>query len=173
MPFRFFAGTLLAFVLMGCSVKALKPVERQQNVQALTALLIQLNVSIDENEAKDLAQSSIYYANELAKKYQVVAPPLWHNTLINIGFKERGLCYQWSNDLFLLLSKKRYQTLVLHKVGANVGSYFEHNALSVSAKSSDVNQSIVLDAWRHSGNLYFVELTKDKKYSWQERNDLY
>lgn len=157
---------------MGCSVKELRPLERQEHIARLTAMLLESNKSIDTNEAKDLAKSSIDYAHNLAKKYKVVAPPLWHNTLINIGLKERGLCYEWSSDLFDYLAKKNYHTLVLHKIGANVGTYFEHNALSVSGKASDVKQSIVLDAWRGSGNLYFIELKKDEKYSWKKRYDI-
>ncbi|MBU1669069.1 hypothetical protein KKC13_11675 [bacterium] len=146
--------------------------ERQQHIEKLTAMLLQLDGTIDREEAEDLAKSSIYYARNLAQKYKVVAPPLWHNTLINFGLKERGLCYEWANDLLVYLSQKKYRTLMFHRIGANVGRYFEHNALSVSAKDSDVHQSIVLDAWRHSGNLYFIEFKKDEKYSWQERNDL-
>ena len=163
---------LLVYLFMGCSVKELRPLERQEHIEKLTEMLLQSNRSIDKDEAKDLAKSSIDYARHLAQQYKVVAPPLWHNTLINIGLKERGLCYEWSSDLFDYLAKKHYHTLVLHKIGANVGTYFEHNALSVSAKASDVQQSIVLDAWRDSGNLYFIELNRDKAYRWKKRYDI-
>lgn len=172
MLFKFFYISLLALLVIGCSVKELNPTERQESIEKLTTMLLQLNKGVDQREAKDLATSSIDYAHQLAKQYRVVAPPLWHNTLINIGLKERGLCYQWSHDLLVYLRKRDYDTLVLHWVGANIGTYFEHNALSVSAKASDFNQSILLDAWRGSGNLYFIEFQKDKRYSWKKREDL-
>lgn len=172
MHFKFFYIVLLSLILMGCSVKELKPMERQQHIEQLTSMLLALDRSIDKEEAKDLAKSSIDYSRDLAEKYKLVAPPLWHNTLINFGLKERGLCYEWANDLLVYLLNKKYRTLMFHRIGSNIGSYFEHNALSVSAKDSDVHQSIVLDAWRHSGNLYFIEFDKDIKYSWKERYDL-
>lgn len=170
--FKIFYIVLFSFFLGGCSIKALTPIERQQHITQLTAMLVELDGRIDKEEAKDLAKSSIDYARHLAKKYKLVAPPLWQNTLVNLGLKERGLCYEWANDLWVYLLKKKYCTLRFHRIGANIGSFFEHNALSVSAKGADVHQSIILDAWRHSGNLYFIEFDKDKKYSWKERFDL-
>jgi len=141
MHFKFFSFVVFSFIFWGCSIKKLKPMERQQHIEQLTAMLVELDRNIDEEEAKDVAKSSIDYARNLAKKYKLVAPPLWHNTLVNFGLKERGLCYDWANDLFVYLSKKKYHTLMFHRIGANIGSYFEHNALSVSAKDADVRQS--------------------------------
>ena len=154
---------------MGCSVKAPTPQENIQKIQALTQMLLNTSKHIDRIEAEDFAKSSVYYAQKLARKYKVTSPPLWQNTLVNLGFKERGLCYEWANDLWVYLKSKKYKSLKLYYVGADIGSYFEHNALSVSAKELDVNDSIVLDAWRNSGDLYFIEIDKDKKYSWQKR----
>jgi len=36
------------------------------------------------------------------------------------------------------------------------------NALAVSACGMGVERSVVLDAWRDSGNLFFTKLTEDK-----------
>ena len=163
---------LLLFFLVGCSVKVPTPEENFKKIQALTQMLLQTSTAIDKNEAKDLAKSSVLYAQKLAKKYNVVSPPLWQNTLVNIGIKERGLCYEWADDLWVYLMHKKYKSLVLYHVGAEVGSYFEHNALSVSAKGLGVERSILLDAWRNSGKLYFIEIEKDKKYQWKQRFDL-
>jgi len=163
---------LLLFFLVGCSVKVPTPEENFKKIQALTQMLLQTSTAIDKNEAKDLAKSSVLYAQKLAKKYNVVSPPLWQNTLVNIGIKERGLCYEWADDLWVYLIHKKYKSLILYHVGAEVGSYFEHNALSVSAKGLGVERSILLDAWRNSGKLYFIEIEKDKKYQWKQRFDL-
>jgi hypothetical protein len=152
-------------------VKIPTPQENSQKVQKLTKMLLKTSKDIDTKEAEDLAKSSVYYAQKLAHTYKVVYPPLWQNTLVNFGLKKRGLCYEWANDLWVYLKAKKYKSLRLHYVGADVGSYFEHNALSVSAKGLGVEDSILLDAWRNSGNLYFIELNKDEKYSWKERLD--
>lgn len=170
--FYFLKFFLLLFFLVGCSVKVPTPEENFKKIQALTQMLLQTSTAIDKNEAKDLAKSSVLYAQKLAKKYNVVSPPLWQNTLVNIGIKERGLCYEWADDLWVYLMHKKYKSLVLYHVGAEVGSYFEHNALSVSAKGLGVERSILLDAWRNSGKLYFIEIEKDKKYQWKQRFDL-
>jgi hypothetical protein len=167
--FCFNKALFLLLFLVGCSVKVPTPQENLQHVESLTKMLLRTSKHIDKNEAKDLAKSSIFYAQQLAKSYKVVSPPLWQNTLVNFGFKKRGLCYQWANDLWVYLKAKNYKSLKLYYVGADVGNYFEHNALSVSAKGEDVNNSIVLDAWRNSGKLFFIEIYNDKKYKWKER----
>ena len=162
---------LLLLWLTGCSVKSPTPEENLSKIGNLTKMLLNTSKSIDKNEAEDFAKSSVYYAQTLAHNYKVISPPLWQNTLVNLGLKKRGLCYEWANDLWVYLKAKNYKSLTLHYVGADVGNYFEHNALSVSAKELGVNNSILLDAWRNSGNLYFIEIAKDKKYSWKERLD--
>jgi len=167
--FYFIRVFLLLLWLTGCSVKSLTVEEKFQKVHALTQMLLATSKNIDKNEAEDLAKSSVFYAQKLSKVYKVISPPLWQNTLVNLGLKKRGLCYEWANDLWVYLKAKNYKSLKLYYVGADVGNYFEHNALSVSAKSEDINNSIVLDAWRNSGKLFFIEIYNDKKYKWGER----
>ena len=171
LPFYYIKLFLLLFLLVGCSVKSPTPQESLQKVRLLTQMLLHTSKTIDKNEAKDLAKSSVFYAQKLAHDYKVVSPPLWQNSLVNLGLKNRGLCYEWANDLWDYLKAKDYKSLELHYIGANVGNYFEHNALSVSAKGEGVKKSIVLDAWRNSGKLYFIEIDKDKKYQWKKRGD--
>ncbi len=167
--FYFIKVFILLLFFVGCSVKIPTPQENLQKIQSLTEMLLNTSKYIDKTEAEDLARSSVYYAQRLARNYNVISPPLWQNTLVNLGLKERGLCYEWANDLWVYLKSKKYKSLKFYYIGSAIGSYFEHNALSVSAKGQDVNSSIVLDAWRNSGDLYFIEIEKDKKYNWKER----
>ena len=167
--FHYLNVFLLLFFFLGCSVKVATPQENFKNIQALTQMLLSRSKHIDRFEAEDLARSSILYAQELARKYKVVSPPLWQNSLVNMGFKERGLCYEWANDLGNYLQSRNYKSLKLYYIGADIGSYFEHNAISVSAIDESVHKSIVLDAWRNSGHLYFNRIENDKKYVWKER----
>ncbi len=161
----------LLFFITGCSVKEATPEENCQSIQRLSKMLLQSSDRVNKDEADDLAKSTVEYATDLAKEYKVVTPPLWQNTLVNFGLKERGLCHEWSSDLWAYLIRKNYKSLEFHHVGADVGSYFEHNALSVSAKGQGVKESIVLDAWRNSGKLYFIEIDRDEKYVWKKRYD--
>jgi len=162
---------VLGFFLVGCSAKIATVEENAQKINNLTTMLSTLK-GIDKYEAHNLAKHSVNYSQNLIKEYKLVSPPLWQNSLVNMGFKKRGLCYEWAEDLLLHLSKYAYKTLEIHQVGADIGSYFEHNALSVSRKGDGIYGSILLDAWRHSGDLFFIKIEEDKKYQWKERFDL-
>ena len=154
---------------MGCSIKMPTPLENIRNIEKLKVMFLQLDKRIDSLEAQSLAQESILYAQKLAKKYDLVSPPYAQNTLVNFGFKNRGLCYHWAEDMLSYLVSQNYKTLDLHSIGANIGKLNEHNALSVSFKGADISHNIVLDAWRDSGNLFFIKIEEDSKYKWKER----
>lgn len=164
---------LFSIVFVGCAVKS--PTMNEQNIKVdnLEQMLQALGSNVNAYEASHLAINSVYYSQFLAKKYEVVMFPWVQNTLVNIGVKKRGLCYEWTEDLLNFLARQNYGTLQLHAIGANIGSLSEHNALAVSAVGEGVENSIVLDAWRDSGNLYFNQIYKDKKYEWKERSELY
>ena len=165
--------SLLLIFFMGCAVKT-PPLEyRQVKIVTLKNMLLHLSSKVDVYEAEDLAKRSVSYSYLLAQKYRAIDSPWLQNTLVNLGLKERGLCHEWAEDLLRYLVKKNYKTLDFHTVGANIGYLNEHNALSVSAKGDSIKNSILLDAWRNSGNLYFIEIEKDRKYKWSERFGLY
>ncbi|MCK5855626.1 MAG: hypothetical protein KAG56_10420 [Sulfurovaceae bacterium] len=136
-------------------------------------MLQDLNITVEQKEARDLAQKVVFYSTQLVQNYELVSPPLWHNTLVNVGIKERGLCYEWAEDLLEYLHAQRYHSLAFHYVGANIGNYFEHNAIAVSAKGMGFEHGLLLDAWRDSGRLFFVKIKDDKKYEWRSREDIY
>ena len=168
-----FRVLFLSFFLLGCSVKQPSPHLTHTQITKLQNLLVTLSPNVNEYEAKDLARSSIHYSYELAKKYDVVSSPWLQNSLVNLGIKKRGLCFQWTEDLLRFLVHKNYKTLKFYAVGANIKYLNEHNALSVSAKSAGVKESVLLDAWRNSGSLYFIKIDEDKEYEWKERLHLY
>ncbi len=161
------------FLLAGCSLLPIEHYSKSRidrNIENLSSMISGLDKRVDRREAEDLAKSSIYYALELAQKYKIVSPPLWHNTLVNLGLRDRGLCYQWAEDILLFFLKKRYKTLKFYFVGADIGNYFEHNGVVVSF--GDFKDGIILDAWRNSGNLYFNYVKKDI-YIWKNREEIY
>jgi len=164
---------LFAFIFVGCGVKTPSVEVLNKEVKELQGLMVALAPQVREEEAFDLAQRSIYYSLKLSKQYHAISAPWIQNTLVNLGLKERGLCYEWAEDLLRYLVQKKYETLELHAISANVGYLNEHNALAVSAKGKGIEKSIVLDAWRHAGHLYFKKIDEDKKYDWRERKGLY
>ena len=162
-----------ALIFVACGVKQPSVAVINKRVNELQGLIVGLSPHVSRREALNLSQRSIDYSLYLSQKYQAISSPWIQNTLVNVGLKKRGLCYEWAEDLLKYLVKRNYQTLEFHTIGANIGYLNEHNALSVSAKGEGIEKSIVLDAWRNSGNLYFKKIREDKKYDWKERRGIY
>ncbi|ATX82434.1 hypothetical protein Ga0123462_1575 [Mariprofundus ferrinatatus] len=164
------AVVLLAFTLAGCS--AHKPVSQgaeQQKIDALTADLLLLDRAIDRQAAVIVARTAVHYSLELAEKYEIFGPPRMHNLLVNFGFRERGLCYQWADDLLKKLLSLNSTRFDFFYAVANLGSDLrEHNSVVVSAKGAAFETGIVLDGWRYSGDLYWSAVSEDS-YEWSQR----
>jgi len=169
----FYRLVFFSLLFLGCTVPQPSSLMVNKSVTNLEQLLLALYPKVDVKEANDLAVESIRYSYVLSQKYKSLNNPWLQNTLVNLGLKKRGLCYEWTEDLLKFLVSQNYKTLELHTVSANIGHLNEHNALSVSAKGSGIEQSILLDAWRNSGILYFNVIDKDMKYTWSERFNLY
>jgi len=169
--------TLLAtFFASGCSVRTPLAeqgmLERQQveRVTALEKLFRGLGDRVDADESKALARDSFTFAYRLSERYELVWPPLWHNTLVNVGLKERGLCYQWADDMLAHVKEGGYHSFDFYLGVSGQGTLWEHNTLVVSAKGEPFEQGVVLDPWRDSGELYFAKVSEDEKYQWQLRD---
>ena len=121
-------------------------------------------------EKQKLAKDIFAYTQKLRQTFKRTSSPLYHNFLVNINIKEKGLCYHWSDALYLHLKAQNYQDFEFHLVGANIGKYWtEHNALVIIAKGTDIQKGIVIDPWRKLHSLYFGEINKDKAYQWTHR----
>ncbi|NVK22671.1 MAG: hypothetical protein HWD86_09145 [Kangiellaceae bacterium] len=147
----------------------------QHSIKQLTLSIQTLSPQISNQEANLFAKTAINYSLELGKQYQVGKNPLWHNILVNLGIKERGLCVHWTEDLLRKLSKLNIPSLKLYWAVANRndGSFnLEHSAIVVTVTDKEFEQGIVLDAWRDSGKLYFSSI-QDDSYQWQKHfNDI-
>ena len=138
-------------------------------VAALSDDLAALNRHTNLTEAGDLAETAISYSHQLAEEYRVVRPAIFHNLLVRIGLKDRGLCYQWTEDLMNRLDLMQLQSFQLHWGVAYRGSELrEHNTVVVTARGQPFEEGIVLDPWRNSGELFWARVKKDH-YPWQER----
>lgn len=138
-----------------------------EKVKQLEQELIGLSQKIDPQEAKRVAETAVRESALLAEEYQLVRPAVAHNLLIVIGIKDRGLCYQWTEDLMKRLEALELKTFQLHWAVAYRGSNLrEHNCVVITAAGQPFSKGIVLDPWRDSGNLYWARVTQDR-YPWK------
>jgi hypothetical protein len=167
---RLFLSVSAVFFVAGCAPRLPHPSADKE--QRLVRMLVAMDGSVDRAEARRLAHEAIAYSRTLAGRYHVTTSPWVHNFLVNVHLRDRGLCYQWADDLYTHLDALHLKTLTLSPVGANIGRYFtEHNALAVlpSRHALPLGKGILLDPWRHSGDLFFVHIGKDAAYRWQIR----
>jgi len=167
--FRFFtfcfAGVLLC---SACAVK-ITPANTTQ-IHALSELLSDMDRSVPKEESLALSRDIFYKTRLLAKEFKMISPPQYHNFLVNIGLRDRGLCYHWADELYGYLSQQHYSSFTFHFVGANIGQYWtEHNALVVVARELQIKKGIVIDPWRNAGRLYFSKVKDDISYHWVHR----
>jgi len=131
--------------------------------------LAALNDRADVAEAGQVARTAIEYSYYLAEKYEVVRPAAFHNILVRVGLKNRGLCHHWTTDLMIQLEQLELKTYQLYWGVAYRGSELrEHNSVVIAARGQRFEEGIVLDPWRDSGELHWTPVKKDH-YPWQER----
>lgn len=168
---KYLFGLFLACFFLGCSVKPVT-VPSEKRVAQLVGQLVSLDRNVSHEEAQRLASDIFGYTAKLTQQYELVSPPMFHNFLVNTGMREGGLCYQWSDALYAHLHANKYPSFEFHLAVANQGEYWsEHNALVVAPKGGKVEEGIIIDPWRHSGNLFFEKFKKDSLYEWKHRLD--
>lgn len=145
----------------------LDPTAAQEQIRKLGEDLAGLADSVHPREAETAAACAVQSVRELAAKYHLVRPPLLHNTLVNLGFRERGLCYQFAEDMLARLQALKLETLQLRWAMARPGTWREHNAIVLTARGQAFEKGILLDGWRKSGRLVWQVVEADR-YPWQE-----
>ncbi len=157
-------GSLLVS-LTGCV--HVPPPATEAQIKSLQNALVGLSPGVAEEDAAKVAVLAYDYPRELARQYRLVRPPLWHNLLINVRLKKRGLCYHWAEDLAAKLQAAAPGSLELRWGVARAGSFREHNTVVVTAPDQPFNTGILLDPWRRSGELVWGSITNDV-YPWCE-----
>ena len=139
-----------------------------EKVTALQKDLAALNHHTDCAEARRTAETALKASAFLTEEYRLVRPPLLHNLFVQMGLRDRGLCYQWTEDLMSHLTALQLKSYQLRWGVAHRGSDLrEHNTVVISANGQPFEHGLVLDPWRHSGKLYWV-IIKDDSYPWKE-----
>jgi hypothetical protein len=96
----------------------------------------------------------------------MVHPIEIHNTLVNLGLRKRGLCYQCAEDLYVKLRALNLQTLQLHwGVAHRFDLWLEHSGVIVTARGHPFEEGLVVDGWRHAGKLRWAQVARDR-YPW-------
>lgn len=167
--FKYFSILLILFLFTGCTNQPKVPL----NVRTLEEQILSLKKNIPVSEAKLLSKEMTLFSLHLKKEYKLVTPPLYHNFLVNIGFKKRGLCWHFAYDMLVHIKKLDLKSFDYYIGGANINDYWqEHNSLIITCKGCEFSKGIVLDPWRNSGVLYFSKIKNDKRYSWTQRGEL-
>lgn len=158
---RLFTIFLIPFLFLACSKKSVF------KDQVLVELLE--NVAYDKKEASFLASDLKSFSKELKQRYSLTPYANFNNFLVNIGVKERGLCWELAYDMLRFLKSKNY-SIDYYIGGANIGSYWtEHNVLVLTCKGCKFEEGVVVDTWRNGGELYVSKIKKDEKFSWTQR----
>ena len=164
-PFLFLL-LLTASLWSGCGALPRQGDESRLRALALQKELLNLDTSVVADEAARFAAAAVDRSKALGREYHAVNPAWLHNIMVNGGVRPRGLCYEWTNDLFPILHELHCQSLQIHLAVSRMDTRHEHNCIVVTARDQPFSQGIVLDAWRRSGRLWFGPVSTDK-YFWQ------
>ena len=171
---KYLLGILIVVFFNACSVKYATNTETSKHkvdiekIHHLQKDIENLSAEINQSEAKKVASIAIEYSKFLANEYDLVAPPLYHNSLVQMGLRKRGLCFHFAEDLIKKLKELNLKTLDLRWVVHDKAEYWEHSSIVLSAKGKPIQEGIIMDAWRNSGKLYWNHFEKDIRYTWIE-----
>ena len=88
--------------------------------------------------------------------------PIFNNFLVYHGWRKRGYCYQWTEDLLLALDTLKLKTLELHWGDTYRDTWRENNCLVVTAKGQPFERGMILECWRHFGHLRWNLVPSDQ-----------
>ncbi len=162
--------------LWNCGASTARPdPPGDERIASLEGMILALGPEVSAEEAGRAARVAFRHARDLAARYEIAGPPLWHNMQVNLGIKERGLCWHWAEDMEARLQAERLETLEIHRAVANAFSppLIEHSTAIIARKGDGLERGIVLDPWRLGGVLTFVPVLEDPDYDWEDRNGVF
>jgi hypothetical protein len=98
----------------------------------------------------------------LRQEYRMFGTPIFNNFLVYHGWRKRGYCFQWTEDLLLALDTLKLKTLELHWGDAYRETWRENNCLVVTAKGQPFDRGMILECWRHFGHLRWNLVPSDE-----------
>src|SRR5215831_17841105 len=153
---RLVIGITAAFAVSSAVVSAEQqrlsfevPAKDSAKAEELANHLAGLSRRVDPNEAKLLAEYAYASVARLRQEYRMFGTPIFNNFLVYHGWRKRGYCYQWTEDLLLALDTLKLKTLELHWGESYAGTWRENNCVVVTAKGQAFDGGMILDCWRH------------------------
>jgi hypothetical protein len=166
---RLVAGIIAAFAIPSAVVSAEKqgppvevPAKDVAKAEELANQLGKLSRRVDPKEAKLLADCAYATVARLRPEYNMFGTPIFNNFLVYHGWRKRGYCYQWTEDLLLALDKLKLKTLELHWGDAYRDTWRENNCLVVTAKGQPFERGMIFECWRHFGHLRWNLVPSDQ-----------
>lgn len=168
------AGLALGVMMAGGACQSIRPARATDAVVAETgARLVGLHPGPVRPavlaEARRLAAVAEQSTRNFAAEYRVGGPSWWHNCLVNIGLKQRGLCWHYMEDLFAKLAAEHPVNFDLHcGVRDDENLFLEHNCVVITAAGKEFASGLVLDPWRKPGQLV-IHPTHGAGRTWHEQ----
>ena len=81
----------IGLVISACA-HVTAPEDVASEVEGLTQAISALSSEVSPTDASQTSSLLIHTAIELADEYNMASPGLYHNMLVNMGLRERGLC---------------------------------------------------------------------------------
>ena len=138
------------------------PARDSAKTEELANQLAGLSRRVDPNEAKLLAECAYATVARLRPEYNMFGTPIFNNFLVYHGWRKRGYCYHWTEDLLLALDKLKLKTLELHWADAYRDTWHENNCLVVTAIGQPFERGMILECWRHFGHLRWNLVPSDQ-----------
>ncbi len=165
--YRFGIVSVFCIALFGCSHAPVQDVDIESRTTYLSQTLKSLSAQVLSQEADKISNVLIATAISLSDQYEMVNPPLYHNMLVNIGLRDRGLCCHWAEDLHTALRKLNASSLKFAWLVSRQGSQLrEHNSIVIYAEDNSWQQGIVFDPWRKAGEPFWTAVAEDD-YPWK------
>ena len=157
--------------MQGCTLHQLP--KRQQHTANLAQMLQKANPNASKKEIGALVARIKYSAQRLHIAYDRHTHPWIHNLLVNLSIKQKGLCWHFSDALYLdlLKAKSSYPSFCFHLIVSKPGSFWEHNGVAIVDCKGDLQEGVVVDLWRKRNSITYYPLTHDPEYRWRHRHD--
>ena len=166
---RIVAGIMAALAVSSALVSAERqprhfevPAKEAAKADELAGQLARLSRRVDLNEAKLLSDCAFATVARLRQEYRMFGTPIFNNFLVYHGWRKRGYCFQWTEDLLLALDKLKLKTLELHWGDTYRDTWRENNCLVVTAKGQAFDRGMILECWRHFGHLRWNLVPSDQ-----------
>jgi hypothetical protein len=158
---RLLQAILAAFAISGMtSCVSMQPPSRiawvdQSKVREVTNQLVALPGAGEatRRDAEKIASVAVRESREQAARYEVAMPGWWHNMMVNSGIKERGLCWQWMEDIYPRLRALDTPSFNIVCGVRDAGTRREHHCVVAVPTGRPFDDGLVLDPWVKGGEL--------------------